>query len=247
MTKRLIVSALFVALSATAPAAARTYVFVHGAWGGGWDWKGMEKRMEAAGHEAYRVTLTGLVERAHLASPDVDLDTHIQDVQAVLDFEELEDVVLVGHSYGGIVVAGVASKSERVTDLIFIDALLLKSGESLWSRQNEARQKSLQELAETQGDGWRIPPYWPDPGKDRAHPLATLQDPLELAPGTYERVRGTFILTLDPGADSDGFSPYAERARKLGYEVHELRTGHNPQRTMPEELATLLLGATAQP
>lgn len=245
--RRLLLSALLVALFAAAPAAARTYVFVHGAWGGGWDWKGMEKRMEAAGHEAYRVTLTGLGERAHLASPDVDLDTHIQDVVAVLEFEELEEVVLVGHSYGGIVVAGVASRSQRVSDLVFIDALLLEAGESLWSRQSEDRRKSLQELADTQGDGWRIPPYWPDPGKDRPHPLATLRDPLDLAPGTYERVRGTYILTRDPGAESDAFTPYAERARALGYAVHELRTGHNPQRTMPEELAELLLGAAKAP
>src|SRR5918995_2086278 len=99
------------------------YLLVPGAWLGGWAWKDVAARLRAEGHDVYPVTLTGLGERAHLATPDVDLETHIQDVVNVLFYEDLRDVVLVKHSYGGNVITGVADRSpERLRQLVYLDA-----------------------------------------------------------------------------------------------------------------------------
>ncbi|HTO63310.1 MAG TPA: alpha/beta fold hydrolase, partial [Bradyrhizobium sp.] len=85
-----------------------TFLVCHGAWGGGWSWKKMRRLMRAAGHRLIAPTYTGLGERAHLANPSIDLDTHIQDVRNVITYEDLSDIVLIGHSYGGMVATGVA-------------------------------------------------------------------------------------------------------------------------------------------
>ena len=87
-----------------------TFVLVHGAWSGGWAWRKLARLLQSRGHEAIRATLTGQGERAHLARPDTDLETHIRDVTALIEFEELQDIVLVGHSYGGMVVTAVADR-----------------------------------------------------------------------------------------------------------------------------------------
>jgi pimeloyl-ACP methyl ester carboxylesterase len=110
-----------------------TFVIVHGAWGGGWAWRPTVGRLlRDAGHEVFTPTLTGLGERTHLASPSVDLETHIQDILGVLEWEDLRDVVLVGHSYGGMVITGVADQaSDRVGRLVFLDAANPRNGQSL--------------------------------------------------------------------------------------------------------------------
>src|ERR1051325_3898654 len=97
-----------------------TFVLVHGAWHGGWCWKKLTPLLRAAGHQVFTPTLTGLGERSHLLSPQVDLNTHIKDISLVLEFEDLQDVVLVGHSYGGMVIAGVAEQvSGRLVQLVY--------------------------------------------------------------------------------------------------------------------------------
>ena len=102
-------------------------VIVHGAWGGGWAFGDTADLLEKKGFRVYRPTLTGLGERHHLLTADTGLDTHIQDVVSVLEFEQLENIVLLGHSYGGIVISGVAEKvPERIARLIYLDALLLE-------------------------------------------------------------------------------------------------------------------------
>src|SRR4029077_10581884 len=107
-----------------------TYVIVHGAWGGGWDWKQVDQLLSADGHKVYRPTLTGQGERSHLASTNIDLDTHIQDIVNVILWEDLHDVVLVGHSYGGMVITGVADRvPDRIKHIIYVDALLPEDGE----------------------------------------------------------------------------------------------------------------------
>ena len=109
-----------------------TYVIVHGAWGGGWDWKPVDRLLVADGHEVYRPTLTGQGEHSNLASPDLDLDTHIQDIVNLILWEDLHDVVLVGHSYGGMVITGVADRvPDRIKHLVYIDALLPQNGENV--------------------------------------------------------------------------------------------------------------------
>src|SRR5689334_13867030 len=101
-----------VSKATAAPASEKqtTFVLVHGAWHGGWCWKKLTPLLQAAGHQVVTPTLTGMGERSHLLAPEVDLDTHIQDITAVLEYEDLCDAVLVGHSYGGMVIAGVANK-----------------------------------------------------------------------------------------------------------------------------------------
>lgn len=97
----------------------RTYVFVHGAWGGGWDWRPVSDILTSRGHVVFRTTLTGLGERAHLATPDIGLETHITDVMNAILYENLRDVTLVGHSYGGMVITGVADRiPDRIAHLV---------------------------------------------------------------------------------------------------------------------------------
>src|SRR6476620_6599379 len=108
-----------------------TFVLVHGALGGGWQWRSVARHLAAHDHEVYRPTLTGLGERSHLLTPQVDLTTHIQDVLSLLQWENLEQVFLCGHSYGGVVITGVADqRPERLARLVYIDALVPEDGQS---------------------------------------------------------------------------------------------------------------------
>ena len=112
----------------------RTYVLVHGAWHGGWCWRRVAPLLAAAGHRVLVPTLTGLGERAHLLTPETGLSTFARDVMAVIEAEEAEDVVLVGHSFGGVVVSMVADRmAERIARLVYLDATVLRSGESPFS------------------------------------------------------------------------------------------------------------------
>src|SRR3954470_22061035 len=141
----------------------RPLVLVPGACLGGWAWRDVAVDLRARGHDVHPVTLTGLGERVHLARPDVDLETHIADVVNLLDFEGLEEAVLVGHSYAGIVVAGVADRRpERLDAVVYLDTGPLPSGSALADIQPpEARERQRRE-ADEGGEGWR----WPVP--DRA-------------------------------------------------------------------------------
>src|ERR1700722_3986586 len=106
-----------------------TFLVCHGAWGGGWAWKKMHPLMQAAGHRLVTPTCTGLGEREHLASPSIDLETHIRDILNVIQYEDLRDIVLIGHSYGGMVATGVADRArDRIAQLICLDAFVPKNG-----------------------------------------------------------------------------------------------------------------------
>ncbi|NJO04219.1 MAG: alpha/beta fold hydrolase [Chloroflexaceae bacterium] len=134
-----------------------TFVLVHGGWHGGWCWKKLTPLVQATGHTVLTPTLTGMGERAHLLNPEIDLDLHIQDIVAVLEYEDLREVVLVGHSYGGMVIAGVAERAtERLAHLVYLDAFLPENG------------KALQDYAflppTRDDDGWRVLPYTGSPG-----------------------------------------------------------------------------------
>src|SRR6266487_878936 len=134
------------------------FVLVHGGWGGGWEWRRVEERLRAAGHDVFRPTLTGLGERRHLLNREVDLDTHIEDVLALLHFEDLDDVVLCGQSYGGMVVTGVADRTpERIRHLVYIDGFVPHSGESVFDLFPDAFAETLREKARQNGDGMRVP------------------------------------------------------------------------------------------
>ena len=137
-TKLIVLTTAVGLLSSTSARAAdtaekQTYVIVHGATAGGWEWKQTGKFLSDDGHTVYRVTLTGLGERMHLNSPEIDLETHIKDVVNVIRFEDLHDVVLTGHSYGGMVITGVMDRvPERIRHVVFLDAAVPDDGMSLW-------------------------------------------------------------------------------------------------------------------
>jgi pimeloyl-ACP methyl ester carboxylesterase len=227
--------------SAQQPTTAKTYVIVHGAWGGSWDWQTVDSMLTARGHHVHRISLTGLGDRSHLSSSNIGLDTHISDVANHLTWENLRDVVLIGHSYGGMVITGAADRvPERVRRLVYIDAMLPDSGESVMSIMNNAFVKTVRANVK---DGM-IQPGWNKPDeplpRDVAQSLKTFTDTLHIGERAA-RIPGTYILTYQPAAEPDLFQAFADRAKARGWTVHRMRANHVPQRSAPRELTELLL------
>jgi len=225
-------------------------VIVHGAFGGGWDWRTVERELRDRGRDVFRVTLTGLGERNHLASPEIGLDTHVADVVNVIVWEQLEDVVLVGHSYGGMVITGVVERlAERIGHLAYVDAMLPFDGDCAASaprgpdtRRTLCNSSAAGDLQVV--DGLVVPPWVREgtpPPMDVPHPLKTLRDPLELQADPGRGRPATYILTRAAPDQADGFDWAAARATSLGWPVREIISGHNPQRDAPSELAELLM------
>jgi pimeloyl-ACP methyl ester carboxylesterase len=242
-----------------------TFVLVHGGYHGGWCWKKVVPLLRAGGHEVYTPTLTGLGERAHLLNREVGLDTHVQDIVNVLAFEDVADVVLVGHSYGGMVITGVAEGvPERIGHLVYLDASV-PTGEDRAMRacfvRNEPEQwRGMEARIAGAGEGWLLPlppiaaPFMGVTDEDdlrwlrahlRPHPAKTLLDCL---PGDHAPARPlphSFIhCPATPGAPNN-YSPDAERIRQMGGRVYEVAGGHEAIVTMPRELADVLLGVAA--
>jgi pimeloyl-ACP methyl ester carboxylesterase len=222
-----------------------TYVLVHGAWAGAWEWKRVGELLQADGHTVYRPTLTGQGERVHLANPDIDLDTHITDVVNVILFEDLRDIVLMGHSYGGMVVTGVADRvPERIKALVYIDAFLPNDGESLNSATTRPRPTT---------NGFVVPAGWPPPpGKLPPyivpHPGKTLSQKISLKNPVAAKIPATYILTVDAGRqpESDRFFRFYQRAKNRGWTIRVMTGGHVVNVTAPVELTKLLEQAPAE-
>lgn len=221
----------------------KTFVIVHGAWGGGWAWKRVDSLLTARGHTVYRPTLTGLGERVHLGSPEVGLGTHVRDVVNTLVYEDLRGVVLVGHSYGGTVITGVADQvPDRISHLVYLDAYLPEHGESVLSLSAPLRDSTLTSWTRF---GMVVPPWLEparDPPWDVPQSYRSFAEPLLLAHPPGRGLRATYILTMEPGKQTDSFSMYADRARARGWTVLQMPAGHNPQTTAPHELADLFHG-----
>ena len=228
-----------------------TFVVAHGAWSAAWAWKKMRPLLRAARHELWTPTYTGLGERAHLASPAVDLDTHIQDIVGVLAMEDLRDVVLVAHSYGGMVATAVADRArERIVQIIYLDAFVPKDGQSLLDLQPAETRERMRERARTDGDGWRIPPNpmpadtsdadaaWAAPRR-LPQPIKTFEQPLRLTARVPPPPRSYIYCRRN--APGDVFRQFAERAqRESGWRSFEMDASHNPHITAPKELWLLL-------
>ena len=174
-----------------------TYVLVHGGWDGGWAWTPVAKKLRSAGHEVFTPTLTGSGERVHLASPEVDLNTHISDVANLFHYEDLHQVALVGSSGGGMVITGVAERvPERIDRLIYLDAFVPTDSESIWDMLGPEMQASFQQAAEERGGGWRVPT---DPNADRRTDvmLKMVKQPLALKNPDAARLSRTYVLFTD--------------------------------------------------
>ncbi len=217
-----------------------TCVLVHGAWGGGWDWKRVDRLLTADGNEVYRPTLTGQGEHSNLASTNIDLDTHIQDIVNVILWERLTNVVLVGHSYGGMIITGVADRvPDRIQRLVYVDALLPENGESV----NDIRPKAIK-FSIT--NGFVIGDWMkgnPPPPHDVPMPIRTFTEPITL---TNQALAGkipvTYILTVDKGKapEQDDFYRFYLRAKARGWPTVIMEGDHNVQRSHPKELAKLI-------
>ena len=220
-----------------------TFVIVHGAWGGGWAFREVERLLRAEGHIVYRPTLTGQGEKVHLAHPDIDLTTHVTDVAHVILWEELQNVVLVGHSYGGMVITGAADRvPDRLRQLIYLDALVPNDGESLFDAfgpQATERLKIVDGFIPAHpGAETKAPPH------DVPHPAKTLTQPLVLAqPDALKRIPTSYVLYVPTGASLEQapFFRFFSRAKDRGWHVTTLESDHNAQWSHPRELAALLL------
>jgi pimeloyl-ACP methyl ester carboxylesterase len=213
-------------------------VIIPGAFPGGWRWKEVREALQAAGHAVYALTLTGLGERSHLATPEIGLDTHVQDVVNVLEYEDLRDVVLLGASYGGMVVTAVADRAAaRLARLIYLDAVLPRDGECALDVIPPESRAGWEEQARLGGDGWRVPPRNPPDWRSVPMLLKALQQPLRLT-GPGGTVPAAYVHCTAK-TDRDQLAPSAGRARERGWPVYELAPGHSPLRSEAERTALL--------
>ncbi len=232
------------------------FVLVHGAWSGGWSWRRVAERLRHAGHAVFTPTLTGCGERAHLYSPEIDLETHVRDVLGVIDTEELQDIVLCGHSYGGMVVTPVADRThDRIRALVYLDAFVPKNGQSLLDLALPQVRQAL--TAEgTSGDGLLKTPHqsaaqrgitdpddiaWFDRHRT-PHPFATLAQGAKLT-GKIDLI-GTRMFILCTEFTSIPMQRTADELRGApGWLSRSIACHHYPNISMPDAVAALLLEA----
>ena len=229
-----------------------TYVLLHGAWHGGWCWRRVASRLRTAGHEVFTPTFTGLSDRAHTLHPGVGLATHVDDVVRLLASEDLHDVVLVGHSYAGMVVSGVCERApERIRRRVHLDAFVPRDGEAAIDLLPPEVAHHYRESVAGPGFGWLIPPRsltvlgvedpsdldWITP-RLTPHPWATYAEAAAL--GDAETgVPGLFVECVDW---LRVFQGQGQRARERGWTVENLATGHEAMVTAPAALSEVLLG-----
>ncbi|MFL5758743.1 MAG: alpha/beta fold hydrolase [Thermomicrobiales bacterium] len=236
-----------------------TYVLVGGAWLGGWAWQGVARPLRERGHDVYPATLTGLGDRVHLARPEIDLETHITDVVNLIGYEDLTDVILVGHSYSSMVVTGVADRvPDRLAHLVYLDGAPFEDGEALVDFNSPEGKAEQEQLVHTQGDGWKLPvPSNLGEGASikglgdaelaffarhaTAQPFATFTQPLRLTNAPASGDYGKVIIACDDFRDLKTFFP--DRSAQFvppTWRMYELDTGHWPMLSMPHKVTEIL-------
>jgi pimeloyl-ACP methyl ester carboxylesterase len=236
------------------------FVLVHGAWHGGWCWQRVTALLQKAGHRVHAVTLTGLGERAHLLSPSITLDTHIDDVLKLIEAEELSDVVLAVHSYAGMIGTAVADRLvRRLKHLVYVDAVVPKPGESWSSTQSSATQQ--QRLGAAQASRHFSFPA-PDPEvfglhdadhawvkrRQTPHPGNTYQAPLDFdvqrvaaVPRTFVNCTQPALATIEPSRLRVKDPKFWDGAWLPNSKIVEIKTGHDPMVSEPAALVQILV------
>jgi pimeloyl-ACP methyl ester carboxylesterase len=231
-----------------------TYILIHGAWHGSWCWKRVRAALQSAGHNVFTPTLSGLGERSRLNSPVIDLSTHIADIVNLIQWQELSDVVLCGHSYAGCFITGVADQiPDRIRSLIFLDAFVPENGESLMDILPSEVAQDLREQAKATGEGWKINPIpahllgvrdpydaaWFDP-QCTPQAIAAFEEPLKLT-GNLEHIQD--IAYMFPTECHPNLLVSHERAKAKGWKIRTIdNSGHEFMIDHPQKLAEFLLG-----
>ncbi len=237
------------------------FLLVHGAWHGAWCWRAVIPALVCAGHRVHAVTLTGLGERAHLLRADIDLQTHVTDVIQAIEAEELQQVVLVGHSYAGMLITAVADRMpQRLSRLVYLDAVVPNPGESRSGTHSPATRKARLDAARA-SPLFAFPP--PDPvvfgldGEAHAwvvrrqtpHPAGTYEAPLDFNVQRVARVPRLFVSCTAPAlATIDAIRPrvtsaaFWDGAWLPGAQVVDMKTGHDPMISAPDALIGILAG-----
>jgi pimeloyl-ACP methyl ester carboxylesterase len=230
-----------------------TYVLVHGAWHGSWCWKRVRKALQTAGHEVFTPTLTGVGERSHLNSHGVNLSTHIADVANLIRWEELSEVILCGHSYGGCVISGAADRvADRVRALVYLDAFVLEDGEALIDLLPPEQVQGMRQRARNTGDGWKVDPIpaeafkvnaddtaWVN-GQCTPQALASFEERIKLT-GALGRIRDITHILATGYVEGSPFPACHERAKKKGWKTRTVPCGHDVMLDLPDELTAFLL------
>lgn len=231
-----------------------TFVLQHGAWHGGWCWLRVAERLRAMGHRVYTPTSTGLGERQHLLSRQITLDVFVEDLVNVLQYEDLHDVILIGHSFGGITISGAADRAkDRITKLVYLDAVILQPGQSpLSSIPPEAAAQRRASIKAGGGISLPVPPTTffgiPENSPDgqwlkrqlTPHPAMTYDSPLQIQNPVGNGLPTTYIgCTKDPLASIESMRQWARA--KQGWQYIELAAVHNAMMTEPQKLTELLV------
>lgn len=241
-----------------------TFVLVPGFWLGGWAWHAVAKSLRANAHEVYTVTLTGLAEKKHLSSAQVDLDTHIYDIFNLIEYEGLSDVILVGHSYAGLVITAVADRlAQKLAKLVYIDTAPLPNGVCLIDFYPPDLRKIYRQRVAIDGAGWRLPfPPWEELDKSGAAkdldadmravidaratdmPFGPARQPVSLASTARAKLAKTAIWCTTSSQQVrqmvESGNPMFKELAGPEWTFIELRTGHWPMFSKPRELANIL-------
>lgn len=239
----LILSIAFSSLAYGQQPHSRTFLFVPGAWDGGWDYSKVDSILTAHGDKVYRPTLTGLGERVHLSNPGINLTTYINDILNVIRFENLYDVILVGHSYGGMVISGVAEKApERIRQLVYLDAMVPNNGESAKDISANLWGSMVKDSVFVYPFGFKkdVPPSDASPG-DVPQPMNTFTEPLQISNPLVKKIPAVFVLMTKDGKSSPEHDKMGLlRAKARNWKVFTFEGGHYSMREQPANLVKKL-------
>jgi pimeloyl-ACP methyl ester carboxylesterase len=239
------------ATNAQAQGIQKTFVLVHGAWHGGWCWRRVSDLLEKKGHKVFTPTMTGLGERCHLIDPKVNLTTHITDIVNVIKWEGLKDIVLVGHSYGGAIISGVAEQAgDTIGSIVFLDAFVPENGDSLATKASQPVREAMAALLQKGETTMKPVPaaVFRVNEKDRTwvdamctpHPMGTLTDKSVIT-GARDRIAKRAYIRAK-GYPSVPFDGYHEKLKTTaGWRVYEVPCGHDVMVDMPDRLGEILI------